>query len=131
MAAQRDLINNTLLSDATGAWFLRVAADRFAAGVDVIAANNLTVGVGLFSLASPGRFEGNFPVLASALGDPGALDFRLGAHSLLRGMGVAPPIVDGVPLAADAEFKLPVGTTPLAPRDRWTPGAFQLLDPQR
>jgi len=125
------LVNNTLLSDAAGAWFLRVATDRFAAGVDVVATNNLTVGVGLFSLASPGRFDGNFPVLASALGDPGALDFRLGAHSLLRAIGVAPPIVDGVPLAAAAEFKLPVGTTPLAARDQWTPGAFQSLDPQR
>ena len=125
------LVNNTLLSDAAGAWFLRVATDHFAAGVEVVAANNLTVGVGLFSLASPGRFDGNFPVLASALGDPGALDFRLGAHSLLRGVGATPPIVDGVPLGPTAEFKLPVGTTPLAPREQWTPGAFQLLDPQR
>ena len=48
--------------------------------------NNLTVGVGLFTLASPGQFEGNFPVLAGALGDPDTLDFRLGAHSLLRGL---------------------------------------------
>jgi len=125
------LINNTLLSDAAGAWFLRVAVDHFAAGVDVVAANNLTVGVGLFSLAAPGRFDGNFPVFGSALGDPDVLDFRLGAHSMLRGMGVAPPIVDGTELAPTAEFKLPVGTTPLAARDRWTPGAFQSLDPQR
>ena len=125
------LVNNTLLSDATGAWFLRVATERLPAGVDVVAANNLTVGLGLFALASPGRFEGNYPALAGALGDPDTLDFRLGAHSVLRGLGAAPPVVDGVSLAPTAEFKLPVGTSPLASRDSWTPGAFQSLDPLR
>ena len=55
------LVNNTLLSDAAGAWFLRVVTERFPAGVDVVATNNLTVGVGLFTLAAPGHFEGNFP----------------------------------------------------------------------
>jgi len=32
------LVNNTLLSDAAGAWFLRVATHRLPAGVDVVAA---------------------------------------------------------------------------------------------
>ena len=69
------LVNNTLLSDAAGAWFLRVVTERFPAGVDVVATNNLTVGVGLFTLASPGQFEGNFPVLAGALGRSGHARF--------------------------------------------------------
>ena len=125
------LVNNTLLSDAAGAWFLRVVTERFPTGVDVVATNNLTVGVGLFTLASPGQFEGNFPVLGSTLGDPDMLDFRLGAHSLLRGLGVAPPVIGGVSLAPTAEFTLPIGTTPLTARDAWTPGAFQSPDPQR
>ena len=95
------LVNNTLLSDAAGAWFLRVVTEQFPAGVDVVATNNLTVGVGLFTLASPGQFEGNYPVLAGALGDPDTLDFRLGAHSLLRGLGVAPPVIGGHVARAD------------------------------
>ena len=70
-------------------------------------------------------------MLGSALGDPDTLDFRLGAHSLLQGPGVTPPVVDGESLAPTAEFTLPVGTTPLAPRDAWTPGAFQSLDARR
>jgi hypothetical protein len=126
------LVNNTLLSERTaGAWFLRVATDRMPAGIEVVAVNNLTVGLGLFALASPGRFEGNFPVPKSVLGDTQTLDFRLGATTLLKGAGVTPPVVDGESLAPTAEFALPLGTTPLAARDAWTPGAFQTLDARR
>ena len=50
---------------------------------------------------------------------------------MLRGMGVAPPVVDGASLAPTAEFNLPVGTLPLPARDRFSPGAFQSLDPRR
>ena len=126
------LVNNTLRSERiTGAWFLRVATDRLRENLEVIAVNNLTVGLGLFALASPGRFAGNFPVLESALGDPQMLDFRLGAGTVLKGAGVSPPVVDGRALAPTAEFTLPVGTTPIAPRESWTPGAFQSLDARR
>jgi hypothetical protein len=126
------LVNNTLLSDRRGgAWFLRVATDRMPPDIDVVAVNNLTVGLGLFTLASPGRFEANFPVVESVLGDTQTLDFRLGASTLLKGAGVTPPVVDGESLAPVAEFSLPVGTTPIASRDLWTPGAFQTLDPRR
>ena len=126
------LVNNTLLSARTaGAWFLRVATERLPADIEVVAVNNLTVGLGLFTLAAPGRFEANYPVLESALGDTQTLDFRLGAATLLKGAGVTPPVVDGRSLAPTAEFALPVGTTPLAPRDAWTPGAFQSLDARR
>jgi hypothetical protein len=43
----------------------------------------------------------------------------------------APPVVDGRSLAPVAEFRLPIGTTPLPPRDAWLPGAFQTTDPLR
>jgi hypothetical protein len=126
------LVNNTLLSDRwEGAWFLRVASERLPADTDIVAVNNLTVGLGVFTLGARGRFERNFPLVAAALGDPATLDFRLGAHSLLRGFGAAPPVVDGRSLAPVAEFRLPIGTTPLPPRDAWMPGAFQTTDPLR
>ena len=82
-------------------------------------------------LAAPGRFEANFPVLENVLGDTQTLDFRLGTGTLLKGAGVTPPVVDGQSLAPTAEFTLLVGTMPLAPRDAWTPGAFQSLDARR
>ena len=126
------LVNNTLVSDGLqGAWFLRVASERLPGDTTVVAVNNLTVGLGVFTLGARGRFERNFPLLAAALADPATLDFRLSAHSLLRGLGTAPPVVDGRSLAPVAEFGLPIGTTPLAPRDAWTPGAFQTADPLR
>ena len=126
------LVNNTLTSDRTlGAWFLRVSTDRLPAETEIIAANNLTVGLGLFALAAPGRFDGNYPAFASVLGDPAILDFRLGAHSWLRGMGATPPVLNGRSLAPIAEFRLPIGTTPLPPITSWTPGAFQNGDPLR
>jgi len=125
------LVQNTLISDRVGAWFLRISSNRLPGDAQIVGINNLTVGVGLFTLASPGRFAGNFPVLASMLGDAQTLDFRLGSGTLLKGAGVTPPAVDGRSLAPTAEFKLPVGTTPLVPRDAWTPGAFQSLDARR
>jgi hypothetical protein len=125
------LVNNTLISDRVGAWFLRVFSNRLPGDTQIVGLNNLTVGVGLFTLASPGRFEGNFPVLAGALGDSQTLDFRLRAGTLLKGAGVKPPVVDGQSLAPTAEFAFPLGTTPLGRRDAWTPGAFQSLDARR
>jgi hypothetical protein len=126
------LVNNTLLSDRpAGAWFLRVFSDRLPGDTEVVAVDNLTVGFGIFTLGARGRFERNFPVFASALGDPATLDFRLGAHSLLRSAGATPPVVDGRSLAPAAEFRLPFGTSPLGPHDGWTPGAFQSTDPLR
>ena len=117
------LVNNTLLSDRSeGAWFLRVWSERLPGDTDVVAVNNLTVGLGIFTFGARGRFERNFPLVAAALADPATLDFRLGARSLLRGLGAAPPVVDGHSLAPVAEFTLPIGTTPIAPHAAWTPG---------
>lgn len=126
------LVHNTLASDRpAGAWFLRVASERLPDTAEVVAVNNLTVGLGVFTLGARGRFSGNFPVIPAALGDPATLDFRLGAHSWLRDAGAEPPVVDGRSLAPVAEFRLPLGTSPLAPRESWTPGAFQSADPRR
>ncbi len=126
------LSHNTLTSDRpAGARFLQVWTDRVPGDTRVVAINNLTVGLGIFTFGIPGRFEGNYPVLALALGDPSTLDFRLGAHSVLRDAGVQPPTVNGHSLTPDAEFTLPWGTTPLGNLQRWTPGAFQTTDPVR
>jgi len=126
------LSHNTLVSERwQGAWFLRVWKDRLPPGAAVIAVNNLTVGPGLFSLAASGSFGGNYPVLGMALGDRATLDFRLAGDSWLRNVDEAAPTVRGESLAPTHEFHLPLGTTPLAPRARWTPGAFQSTDPRR
>lgn len=126
------LAHNTLTSDRlTGAWFLRVWTDRLPDDTRVVAINNLTVGLGIFTFGATGHFEGNFPVLSSALGDPSMLDFRLGAHSMLHDAGVQPPTIDGRSLAPNAEFTLPSGMTPLRQPESWTPGAFQTTDVQR
>jgi hypothetical protein len=94
--------------------------------------NNLTVGLGIFSVGAPGKFAGNFPVLSFVLGDRAALDFRLGSSSMIVGAGVEPPIVRGHSLAPEAEFNWPVGTRSIVPPPKsWTPGAFQTTDPRR
>lgn len=125
------LAHNTLTSDRAGAWFLRVWSDRVPASTRVLAINNLTVGIGIFSLGARGTFDGNYPALASMLGDPDLLDFELAAGSFFRDIDAPAPEVDGIALVPDAEFRLPVGTQPILPRARWTPGAFQSTDLRR
>lgn len=126
------LVHNTLLSDEpTDAWFLRVWSAHLPADTKVVAVNNLTIGPGLFALGARGRFDANFPALTSDLRDSAALDFRLGPDSVLHGAGVVPPVVEGRSLAPEAEFALPIGTMRLAPRNTWTPGAFQPIDARR
>jgi len=101
-----------------------VFSDRLPGDTEVVAVNNLTVGCGIFTLGVRGRFERNYPVLATALGDVATLDFRLGAHSVLRDARTTPPVVDGRSLEPTAEFKLPFGTLPLGLHDGWAPGVF-------
>jgi hypothetical protein len=126
------LSHNTLVSERwQGAWFLRVWKDNLPAATEVLAVNNLTVGPGLFSLAAGGSFSGNYPALGMALGDPATLDFRLAGDSWLRGVDAPAPVARNESLAPSAEFRLPLGTTPLVPSERWTPGAFQATDPRR
>ena len=100
-------------------------SDRVPGDTAVLAVNNLTIGLGIFTLGVRGRFERNFPTFRGALADPATLDFRLPYGSLLHGAGAPPPVVNGGSLAPAAEFRLPVGTTALAMRESWSPGAFQ------
>ena len=117
------LAHNTLLSDGVQpAWFLRVWRERLPPDTRVQAINNLSVGLGVFALGASGEFEGNFTAPRSMLVAPEALDFALAPDSPLRGRGVQQL---GDALRPRAEFRLPVGTRPLAAVPRWTPGAFQ------
>ena len=120
------LVHNTLISEGLRpAWFLRVWNERLPPSVEVKATNNLSVGLGSFSLAARGQFNGNFPAMRNALNDIDTLDFRLGEGSPLRGRGVDPAGATGTGLLPVAEFVLPIGTQALPPLDRWSPGAFQ------
>lgn len=119
--AHNTLVNNRWLP----AWFLRVFRDRLPEGTPIVAVNNLTVGGGVFGWGARGRFEGNWPALRGALVDPDTMAFDLPLGSWLRDRGVDPRDIDGQDLSPTAEFKLPVGTRPLPPLTRWTPGAFQ------
>jgi hypothetical protein len=124
--------HNTFISErAIGAWFLRVWSDKLPSATSIVAINNLTVGLGIFGIGATGEFAGNFSVLPFVLGDPATLDFTLGAHSFLRGLGVEPPVVRGRSLFPVAEFSLPVGTRQIEAPRAWTPGAFQTTDPRR
>ncbi|MET0919298.1 MAG: hypothetical protein ABWY07_12870 [Burkholderiales bacterium] len=126
------LVNNTLTSDRPwGGWFLRVWEATFSSPPRVVAVNNLTVGLGVFILGAPGRFEGNFPAWSRALGEAGTLDFALGKSSWLAGLGTTPPVRADIDLAPTAEFRLPRGVSPIARPSAWTPGAFQTGDPRR
>ena len=119
------LAHNTLISDYPWAWFLRAWIDKLVPGAHVRAVNNLTVGVGFFTLGSSGRFDGNWPALASSLEDPSTLAFELRADSWLRGRAEDPRALAGDEAMPTAEFVLPIGTRPLKPPARWSPGALQ------
>jgi hypothetical protein len=120
------MAHNTLLNDGlVPAWFLRVWKERLPPHTEVQAVNNLSVGLGVFSPGAPGTFEGNHHTLRFTLEDVAALDFALKPNSALRATGVDPARWPDAELTPRAEFALPVGTTPLPPRDRWSPGAFQ------
>jgi len=121
------MAHNTLISDGLGpAWFLRIWTDRLPPGTPVQALNNLTVGVGVFTLGAPGEFTGNHPAMRQQFVDPDMLIFALKPGSPLRGRGVDPRHAFNADLSPKAEFTLPVGTRPLPEvQRRWSPGAFQ------
>ncbi len=119
------LAHNTLVSDYPLAWFMRSWPERLGEGVEIRAVNNLTVGAGVFSWGSAGRFDGNWPTVASSLVEPGLLDFALRPDSWLRGRADDPRGLAGDEAVPSAEFVLPVGTRPLAPPPAWSPGALQ------
>jgi hypothetical protein len=118
--------HNTFVNGRTlPALFLRVFRDRLAAGTQVLAVNNLTVGLGALAMPADGRFEGNYPAVSAMLRDPDAMAFELAPGSVLRGRGVDPATALGVDLTPAAEFAFPVGTRALRAPPHWSPGAFQ------
>jgi hypothetical protein len=120
------LSHNTLTSERSlGAWFLRVWSGGFANGIDVRAVNNLTAGLGVFTLGARGAFHGNYPALQGVLSAPDVLDFTLAEDSILRNRGVDPVQFGDARIVPAAEFSLPIGTRPLPHPAHWTPGAFQ------
>lgn len=119
------LSHNTLVSDYPLAWFLRSWPEKLGEGTTIRAVNNLTVGPGVFSFGSAGSFDGNWPTVASSLVEPMLLDFALKRDSWLRGRADDPRSLAGDEAVPTAEFKLPVGTRPLAPPAAWSPGALQ------
>ncbi len=121
------LAHNTLVNGRwLPAWFLRVFKDRLPADARVHAINNLTVGLGVFSLGNPGEFIGNASATTGTLYEPAAMSFELEPGSWLRGRGADPRRVGGLDVAPRAEFTMPIGVRPIPPRSGdWTPGAFQ------
>ena len=124
-ASSLAMAHNTLVSDAVGAWFLRVWQDRLPPDLQVRVINNLTVGIGVLGSGNPGRFDGNFPALRRMLVDIDGLAYGLVPGALLRGQGLDPRAIDGSDLGPRAEFALPIGTRPIEPPPHWSPGAFQ------
>jgi hypothetical protein len=119
------LAHNTLLGEGwKPGWFIRTWPKHFPAGIKVETLNNLIAGIGLFSSSLNGTHEGNYFVPSLIINDPENLDFSLAKRSLLRGLA-NPPEQSNLNLFPVAEFTSPVGTRPLAPPEKWAPGAFQ------
>ncbi len=123
------LAHNTLVSAGLrAARFLHIWDLDFTDPIEIEAYNNLTVGLGAFTLGINGTFDGNYPLPPGIL-DPDTLDFTLGPRSLLRGRITPLGIED--PLRPTAEFVLPVGTVPQQVPTEWAPGAFQSYNSER
>lgn len=120
------LSHNTLISERlTGTWFLRTFTDKLPKQTRIQGINNLTVGIGSFSLTASGEFHGNAALPPGGLQDVATLDFRPHARSLLGWVTSAATTIDGIELKPQAQFHLPVGTEPLTAPTRWLPGAVQ------
>lgn len=117
--------HNTLINDKHAGNFLAVWAEKFPAGIDVWAINNLTVGNGNFFRPAQGRFEGNHTALRGELIEYGGLPLRLTNPSPLRGTVRLPGSVGSVNLLPSAEFTYPVGSRPIRLSNVLSPGAFQ------
>ena len=117
--------HNTLKNEGlVPAWFLRVWRNRFTSPPQVVAINNLTIGLGIFELGTDGVFSGNAnSVLESGNtveepylpGDP--------ARQTLDPVAAAPD----PDLRPDSEFSSPTGTVRLDFPETWLPGAFQAV----
>ena len=119
------LVHNTLISERVGpAWFLRVWDDRLPEGTRFQGLNKHSVGFGVFTLGAAGEFQGNFPAIRQMLDDADALSFALKRGSF-RAAWPRPGRAIGIDLSPTSEFAWPIGTRPLQPETRWSPGAFQ------
>jgi hypothetical protein len=119
------LSHNTLVSDALLTWFLRSWPDRLTPDTEIRAVNNLTIGAGVFTLGSAGRFDGNWPTIARSLVDPASFAFELDRDAWLRGRADDPATLAGPDAVPTAEFTPPIGTRPVSPPAAWSPGALQ------
>lgn len=119
------LSHNTLINDRHAGTYLSIGADKFTAGVEVWAINNLTVGNGDFFRPAQGRFEGNHSALRGELIEYGGSPARLTNPSPLRGTVRLPGSVGSVNLQPTAQFNYPVGSRPIRQGSALSPGAFQ------
>ncbi|MFT3759442.1 hypothetical protein [Thauera sp.] len=123
------LSHNTMLSERlTGTWFLRTFTERLPPGTEILGVNNITTGIGTFTLSAAGSFKGNVPLPPGGLRDSDTLDFRPRATSMLRWLTEPAGSLRGISLTPEAEFALPLGTRPLVAPQRWLPGALQASD---
>jgi len=119
------MTHNTLVNDNYSGNFMAVWTEKFPAGIDIWAINNLTVGNGDFFPPAQGRFEGNQSAGRGELIEYGKLPSRLTNLSPLRGTVRPPGSVGAVDLLPNAEYTYPVGTRPLRVSSTLSPGAFQ------
>lgn len=119
------LAHNTLVNDHHAGSFLNVLTEKFGAGAEVWAINNLTVGKGNFFQSPQGRFEGNRAAGRGELIEYGGLPLRLTNLSPLRGTVRVPGSAPGRDLLPDAEFTWPLGSRPIRISSSLSPGAFQ------
>lgn len=119
------LAHNTLVNDHHAGSFLSVSTEKFGAGAEVWAINNLTVGNGNFFQSPQGRFEGNRTAGRGELIEYGGLPLRLTNLSPLRGTVRVPGSAQGRDLLPDAEFIWPIGSRPIRVTSSLSPGAFQ------
>lgn len=119
------MTHNTMINDHYRGDFLFVWIEKFPAGIDIWAINNLTVGNGDFFRPAQGRFEGNQSAARGELIEYGGLPARLINLSPLRGTVRPPGSVGAEDLLPNAEFTYPVGTRPLRGSSALAPGAFQ------
>ena len=119
------MANNTIINHRSSGTFVRVSPTRLAAGLSMRFTNNLLVGAGNVATGTTPWTTDNRLTTLSSLVAPASLNFKLLSTSPLRGTGVAPGWAGGRSLAPTAQFKLPLGTTPIATPAAWSPGAFQ------
>ena len=118
--------NNTFINEGLRpAYFVRVHEDKLQREVPRVLQNNLFVGLGVGDAKWTDLRRGNFIAAPAMLQDVGAWNFALAHGSWLHGLGIDPVNAAGVDLKPTEEFTLPAGRRALAPRTRWSPGAYQ------